>query len=136
MHLLVAEEKRALIRKAGSLGIPFLASSTVSRPEASAPHPMLALLFQGRLEMSQSRGSSPGRGSEQLREESHGPSWKPEVQFMPGSEGESASHGAASPTLKKAAGREDPETCSRLKAKVSERPDSITINIPASGKGL
>ena len=52
MHLLVAEEKRAFIRKAGSLGIPFLASSTMSRQEASAPHPMPALLFQGRLEMS------------------------------------------------------------------------------------
>lgn len=71
MHLLVAEEKRAFIRKAGSLGIPFLASSTMSRPEASAPHSMPALLFQGRLEMSQSGGSSPGRGSGQLREEPH-----------------------------------------------------------------
>lgn len=68
--------------------------------------------------MSQSGGGTPGRARWLIEEPAHRPSCKPEVQFMPGLEGESAPNGAASPTLKKAAGREAPETCSRLKAKV------------------
>lgn len=47
MHLLAAEEKRALNRKAGSLGDSLPGQLHQPRVAACAPHPTPALLFQG-----------------------------------------------------------------------------------------
>lgn len=92
MHLFAAKEKQAHIRKRGFLRTPFPIISTMPQGSCLCPHPGLALLCRVRLKMSQSRGSSSGRGpgaADGGSSLTHRLSWKPDAQFTPEQEGKS-----------------------------------------------